>query len=64
MLLAHHRNERGVFLYGFAKNERDNIESDELTTLKEIASAWLAADSATLETAIADGALRELNHDA
>jgi len=36
MLLAYRSGERAVFLYGFAKNERENIEDDELQTLREI----------------------------
>lgn len=38
-LIAFRKNKRAVFLFGFAKNERDNIEDDELTSLKEIAAA-------------------------
>ena len=37
-----------MFLFGFAKSERGNIDAGELTTLKEIASAWLSADAADL----------------
>lgn len=43
---------RAVFLYGFAKNERENIEDDELTTLKEIAAAWMAADATKIGRAL------------
>ena len=60
MLVAFRFKARAVFLYGFAKNERDNIDSDELATLRDIAAAWLAADSIEIERAIFDGALQEL----
>ena len=30
VLIAHRRDVRSVFLYGFAKSERDNIDDDEL----------------------------------
>jgi hypothetical protein len=43
-LLAFRSKDRAVFIYGFAKSERDNIEDDELTTLQEIAAGWLATD--------------------
>jgi hypothetical protein len=33
--------DRAVFLCGFAKNERDNIDDDELATLEELAAGWL-----------------------
>lgn len=57
--IAYRAGERAVFLYGFAKNERENIEDDELTTLREIAAAWLEADDERLEHAIAEGILQE-----
>ena len=59
-LVAFRSKARAVFLYGFAKNERDNIDRDELATLREIASAWLAADTDQIERAIAEGALQEI----
>jgi hypothetical protein len=49
-----------VILYGFAKNERDNIEEDELLSLRDIAAAWLHADVATIARALADGSLQEI----
>jgi hypothetical protein len=35
MLLAYRDSLRAVFLYGFAKSERENIEDDELQTLRD-----------------------------
>lgn len=60
-LIAFRAKDRAVFLYGFAKNERENIEDDELTTLKEIAAAWMAADAKKIERAIKDGELHDVN---
>lgn len=60
MLVAFRFNARAVFLYGFAKNERENIDSDELATLREIAAAWLSADTGQIERAAAEGVLQEL----
>lgn len=60
LLLAYRSGNRTVFLYGFAKNERDNIDDDELTTLKEIAASWLKADSDHIEAAIKEGILQEV----
>ena len=61
MLVAFRSKARAVFLYGFAKNERDNIDNDELTTLREIAAAWLTADTDQIERAIAEGILQEID---
>ena len=34
MPLATNKNDKWFFVYGFAKNERDNIENQELLALK------------------------------
>jgi hypothetical protein len=59
-LIAYRAGDRAVFLYGFAKNERENIGDDELATLREIAAAWLEADDERLEHAIQEGILQEV----
>ena len=63
LLIAFRAAHRAVFLFGFAKNERDNIDDKELTTLKEIAAAWLAADAVKIEQAVAEGLLVEVKHE-
>ena len=41
MLIAYRAGDRAVFLYGFAKRERENVDADELLTLREIgARGW------------------------
>jgi len=62
-IVAYRSKGRAVFLYGFAKNERDNIDPDQLLSLREIAAAWLAADAAKIQQALDDGALQEVQHD-
>lgn len=59
-LIAFRSGTRAVFLYGFSKSERENIDANELATLKEIAAAWMAADEAKIANAIAEGVLQEL----
>jgi hypothetical protein len=44
VLIAYRPGRRAVFLYAFAKSERDNIDPDELVTLRDIGAAWLRAD--------------------
>jgi hypothetical protein len=63
MLLAYRDGHRAVFLYGFAKSERENIEDDELKTLREIGAAWLAADAQRIARAIKENALQEVHDD-
>ncbi len=38
-------SDRAVFLFAFAKNERENIGDAELTTLREIAGSFLNASA-------------------
>jgi len=47
-------------LYGFAKNERDNIDDKQLKTLREIATGWLAVSIEHIEKEIAAGRLQEV----
>ena len=63
LLIAYRSGKRAVFLYGFAKSERDNIEADELETLKEIGAAWLEAKKERLDNAIKEGILMEVSYD-
>jgi hypothetical protein len=59
-LTAWRAKARAVFLYGFAKSERDNLAPDQLAELKLYAGAWLAFDDEAIERAIADDDLREM----
>jgi hypothetical protein len=40
--------DRAVYLFGFAKNERENISNSELLTLREIAAIFLKASKTEL----------------
>jgi hypothetical protein len=60
VLIAYSRGWRAVFLYGFAKSERENIERDELLTLRDIAASWLAADQKRIARALNEGVLEEV----
>jgi hypothetical protein len=62
-LIAYRAKARSVFLFGFAKNERDNVDDNELTTLREIAKVWFAADVRGLARAIAEGLIQEVRYD-
>jgi hypothetical protein len=63
VLIAYRRDVRSVFLYGFAKSERDNVEDDELETARDIAKGWLAASGDQISRALADGLIDEVDHD-
>lgn len=53
---------RAVFIYGFAKNTRDNIDDDELQTMRDVAAGLLACDDAALDRAKATDELQEIEN--
>jgi hypothetical protein len=55
-------SDRAIFLFAFAKNERENIEKAELLTLREIVASFLNADDKTIAQALKDGTLIEVKH--
>jgi len=63
MIMVYRSESRAVFLYGFAKNDRDNIGPDELRTFRTIEANWLTVSAAALRLALDDGALQEIGHD-
>jgi hypothetical protein len=63
VLIAYRAKTRSVFLFGFAKSERDNIDDDELATLHDIAKGWLGANAGALARAVADGLIQEVEYD-
>jgi len=63
MIVGYRVKDRAVFLLGFAKNERENIEDNELLSLRENAERWLAADAARIQKELELGNLQEINHD-
>ena len=63
LLIAYRAQHRAVFLYGFAKRARENIDPDELVTLREIAAKWLAADAKHIAQALNEGVLQEVTYD-
>jgi len=61
-LIAYRSGEFAVFLFGFAKSDRANIDAEELETLHAIASQWLG-DPGKIATDAATGTLIEVKHD-
>lgn len=54
---------RWFFLYGFSKNERANIDKDELKIFQEVAKEFLAFDDQQLAVALAAGEIVEVCND-
>ena len=60
MIVAYRTQERAFFLYGFAKNDRGNIEDGELQTLRVIGAEFLAHKDEALDEAVEMGKLQEI----
>lgn len=63
MIVAYRAKGRAVFLYAFAKNERENIAPDELVELRKVSLNWLNAPPQKIARAIEDGVLEEIDLD-
>lgn len=59
-LVATNNGNRWFFLFGFEKNERENISRQELDALQVYAAALLARTDAQLAQAIDEDALQEI----
>jgi hypothetical protein len=63
-LVATNRASRWIFVYGFAKNARSNINSDEEVALKKLAATLLKLTAAALIKAHTAGEILEVNGNA
>ncbi len=59
-IIAYRKGDRLIYLYGFAKNERDNIDPDELEAFKKLSKDYLAMSKHEAKRAIEVGILIEL----
>ena len=64
MIVAYRTEERAFFLYGFAKNERGNIDKDEEEALKKLSAHLLSLPAQAMDQAARAGELIEVNCDA
>ncbi len=59
-IIAYRVEDKVFFMYGFAKNTRANINSDELKAFKKMANELLSHHDAVLDKAIKEGKLFEV----
>ena len=62
-VIAIRRGDLAVFLYGFAKNERSNIDGDELEELRRLAHRFLGLTAEQIDALIAENELTEILDD-
>ncbi|MCI1012220.1 type II toxin-antitoxin system RelE/ParE family toxin [Herbaspirillum sp. C7C2] len=61
-IILYRTAERAFFVYGFAKNDRDNIDADEEVAFKKAAQHILRLTEDQLAALIAKGQLTEIDH--
>ena len=62
-MIAYHTTARSVFLYGFAKKKREDIDATDLESLKSLAKRLLMLSDAGIESALAENELIEVHDD-
>jgi hypothetical protein len=62
-VIAFRRRERAVFFFGFAKNERSNIDDEELEEFKCLAHVFLELSAKKIAALIEDNELMEVTDD-
>ncbi len=63
-MVATNKGNRWVFVFGFPKNERSNIDKDETEALKNLAAHLLSLTPQALDKAERAGELTEVDCDA
>ena len=59
-ILLFRRGSKTFFVYGFAKNDRDNIRRDELKAFRKLAGEMLTLDDKALVAAMRNGTIMEI----
>jgi hypothetical protein len=62
-LIAYHDGTRSIFLYGFAKSQRDNIDEEDLSSLKKLAAKLLVLTDGELQQTVDEKELSEVQDD-
>lgn len=59
--MAFRVTRRTVFLYGFAKSERENIQADELNFWRSVAAAFIGMDETKIKIMLNEGEISEVD---
>jgi hypothetical protein len=63
VIVAYQAKGHAIFLFGFAKNEQENIAADQLAVARDIAKKLLGVDDAHIAHSIEVGELQEVQDD-
>jgi hypothetical protein len=59
-IICYKKDDRSIFVHGFAKNEKDNLSPKEFNALKEFAKILIGLSSGEINIAIENGDLIEV----
>ncbi len=59
-IVVYKENEKAIFLYGFGKNEQDNISKTELSYFKKLGNDFLTLDEKQIKQLIEQKSLFEI----
>jgi hypothetical protein len=59
-IIVYQSKRRAIFVYGFAKSTKANLEPDELDGYRELATLYLAKSERDMDRYVAEGALVEV----
>ncbi len=62
-MIACNFGNRAVYLFGFAKSDRENIEEDEKEAYKKLAAHYLAMDEETIQRMLSEKMLFEVKYE-
>lgn len=62
-LIAYRSRTQAVFIVGFDKNDRDNIDDDELKALRDAARQMLSWNGEQVAAMVANGSWQEVECD-
>jgi hypothetical protein len=60
-IIAYRMKKRSVFLFGFAKSGKANLDADEVSELAKRGAVWLDASNAVIQRALAMEELKEVD---
>ncbi len=60
-IICYKRDQRAIFIHGFAKNEKSNLSAKELLAFKEFSKILLGLSEEQIATAVKNGDLREVS---
>lgn len=62
-IIAYRQGKRALFIFGLAKNDRENFTENELEAARAIGKIWIPASIELIELGVQDGQLTEVQYE-